>query len=563
VAAFTDPSVRVFLPEGYRDRGAQDVVVHFHGWNTTLASTLASHLYQQHLYASGCNAVLVVPQGPVDAASGDFGKLMTRGGLSRLLTQVMVLLYREGKITHPVRGDVVLTAHSGGYQAVAASLDPGNQGPRVAQVDLFDALYGYDTVFQAFALAGGTLRSNYTEGGGTFDVHQNVATYLSQRGLKPAVEPTQRALRDDAPVLDFAVTTHDGTTRLGGAYGERLRWRLRHSRRGPRIELREVTARPSPGPLPAGSPAATATVRWLAPADEDVTGFVVETSVGGAPWTVAATAAAGASEASIPLSGGARVRVKAVVRGVDPADVLPTDTYRVDAGAAVLVVDGFDRVLDGAFGGLHHDFAAVVGEALGPVASISHRAVLEDGFDLTPWPAVVWLLGDASAADGSLSVAEQTALLDYVEGGGRLVMSGSELAFDLGQTEAGALFLDRGFGAAYLADDAGSRELAGQGALAGLASFVFGGRGAPYAAASPDALAPTGDGIVLLEYGSATAGLDGVSGGDPHPKPRPPAAAAAVGVPGRSALVGFPLELLGSAPERAALITALLAFVGS
>jgi hypothetical protein len=528
---FTDPSVRVFLPEGYRDRGAHDLVVHFHGWNTTVSSTLGSHFYQQHLYASGSNAVLVVPQGPVDAPSGDFGKLMGKGGLSRLLDEVLVLLYREGRITHPVRGDLVITSHSGGYQAVAAALDPTNQAPEVAQIDLFDSLYGYEQSFEGFALGGGLLRSNYTETGGTLDENQAVAAYFVQKGLGPATDPTQRALRDDAPVIDFAATTHDGTTRLGGAYGERLRWKLRHSRRGPRIELREVTA--------AGG---FALARWLAPADEDVTGFVVETSTDGATWTAAAAAAASASEASFPLAAGARVRVKAVVSGVAPSSVLPSDTYRVDPGARVLVVDGFDRVLDGSFGGLQHDFAALVGEAVGPVASISHRAVTEDGFDLTAWPAVVWLLGDESTGDVSLSAAEQTALLDYVNGGGRLLASGSELGFAIGQTPAGAMFLDHCFGATYVADDAGSREVAGQGPLAAVASFSFGGPGAPYAAASPDALAATPGGVVLLEYGSGKA--------------------AAVGRPGKGALVGFPLELSGQGPQLDAVVEALLAFVG-
>jgi hypothetical protein len=536
---FTDPSVRVFLAEGYRDRGAQDMVLHFHGWNTTLASTLATHLYQEHVYASGSNAVLVVPQGPVNAPSSDFGKLMTRGGLARLFTEVLVLLYREGKIAYPVRGDVAITSHSGGYLAVAASLDPTNQGPKIAQVNLFDSLYGYEAIFESFALGGGTLRSNYSESGGTFDQNQGMAAYLGQRGMPAAAAPTQRARRDDAPIVDLAATTHDGTTRLLGAYGEDLRWKLRHSRRGPRIELRQVVA--------AGG---TATARWLAPADEDVTGFVVETSTDGATWATAATVGASASEASFALSGrdggpasGARVRVKATTTGVDPAQALPSDTYRVDAGAKVLVVDGFDRRIDGAFGGLDHDFAAVIGEATGKVASVSHHAVTEDGFDLTAWPAVVWVLGDQSTADVSLSAAEQTALLDYVDGGGHLVMTGSELGYDIGQTPEGAMFLDHCFGAMFVADDAESFEVAGagNGPLREISSFAFGGPGAPYPAISPDVLGATPGGQVLLEYGTGQA--------------------AAVGLPGKGALVGFQLELVGAA-HLGAVARALLSFAG-
>ena len=532
-ASYTDASVRVFLPEGYRDRGAQDLVVHFHGFNATVDATLASHLYQEHLYASGSNAVLVVPQGPVDAPSGDFGKLMKPGGLSRLLTEVLILLYREGKVTHPALGEVALTSHSGGYHAVAVNLDPASLAPAVTQVDLFDSIYGYESTFEAFALGGGTLRSSYTQNGGTLANNQAVAAYLAQKGDPAAITPTQRALGAAPPVIYFAATSHNGSTRLDGAYGEQLRWRLPHARRGPRIELREASAK-----------AGTATVRWLAPADEEVTGFVVERSLDGVTWSVAAKAGAKAGVASFPAppGSGARVRVKAVVTGVADADVLPSDTYRVDAQPGVLVVDGFDRVLDGAFGGLHHDFAALVGEAAGPVASVSHRAVAEDGFDLSPWPAVIWLLGDQSAEDHALTAAEQKALLAYVDGGGHLVMSGSELAWELGQAPSGAAFLAHCFGAAYLADNAGSHAATGQGPLAAITGLTFGGAGAPYACSSPDALAVAAGGTVLLDYGTGKA--------------------AAVGAAGKGALVGFPLELIDSKAYRDAVVKALLAFVG-
>jgi hypothetical protein len=530
-SAYTDPSVRVFLPDGYRDRGAQDVVLHFHGFNATVAETLGSHLFQEHVYASGANAVLVVPQGPVNAASGDFGKLMSPGGLAHLLTEVMILLYREGKVTHPALGALALTSHSGGYQGVAVNLDPANLAPPVAQLDLFDSIYGYESTFEAFALGGGALRSNYTLNGGTLSNNQAVAAYLAQKGEPAATVSTQRTLGGAAPVIYFAASTHDGSTRIDGAYGESLRWKLPHARRGPRIELREASAQ-----------AGMATLRWLAPADEDVTGFVVERSPDGVAWSVAATTGAAASSASFALTGGARVRVKAVVTGVDAADVLPSDTYRVDAQPGVLVVDGFDRLLDGGFGGLHHDFAAVVGEGAGPVASVSHRAITEDGFDLAGWPAVLWLLGDQSTDDHALTAAEQQALLDYVDAGGRLVISGSELGWDIGQTSAGADFLAQAFSAAYVADNSGSHAVAGAGPLAAVTTLTFGGASGPYLCAYPDVLAADTGGTVLLRYGNN--------------KP------AAVGVAGRAAWVGFPLELIDAPADRAAVVNALLTFVG-
>lgn len=530
-SAWVDPSVRVFLPEGYRDRGSHDLVVHFHGFGATVDETLASHFYQEQVWASGSNAVLVVPQGPVNASSGDFGKLMKPGGLARLVEEVIVLLYREGKITSPVLGDLVLTSHSGGYRAVATNLSAATMAPKALQVNLFDSIYDFEATFEGFAIAGGILRSNYTQGGGTLTNNQAVAAALAQQGIAVAETPTQAALRDAPVVIDFTPATHDGSTHVEGAYGERLRWSLTRSRRGPRIELREAI-------VSSGS----AKVRWLSPPDDDLQGFVVERSQDGLAWTKAAEVGPTATTAMFPITAGARVRVRAKVSGLDDAEALASDAYRLDPAPMALVVDGFDRVLDGSFGGLRHDFAAIVGESAGAVATISHRAITEDGFDLTSWPAVLWLLGDESTVDHALTSAEQQALKGYVDAGGRLVMSGSELAWELGQTAAGASFLAQCFGAKYLADNAGSHAVTGAGALASLGATTFAGMGAPYACPYPDALTTTSGGEVLLTYGGGKA--------------------AAVGIAGRGALVGFPLELIDAPTARAALVAALLGFVG-
>jgi hypothetical protein len=529
-SAFTDPSARVFLPEGFRDRGAQDAVVHFHGFNTTLDATLAQHLYQEQVWSSGTNAVLVVPQGPVNAASGDFGKLMSPGGLSRLLTEVLIALYRDEKIAYPVLGALALTSHSGGYRAVATNLDPAAKAPAVTRVNLFDSIYGFESTFESFALAGGLLRSNYTQNGGTLDNNQMVLADLTAKGLAVATEPTQEKLRDAPAVIDLAPSTHDGSTRIEGAFGERLRWAMPHARRGPRIELRAVTA-----------DATTATARWLSPPDEDTTGFVVETSIDGKTWSAVTKAGKDASEASFPISGSISVRVRAEVNGVDDAEVLASDAYQVSVNPNLLVVDGFDRNLDGSFGGLRHDFAAQLGLAAGKVATVSHRAITEDGFDLSSWPAVLWLLGDESTMDRAMSPAEQQAVLDYLAAGGRLVVSGSELAWSLGSSTDGAAFLAEAFGATYVSDASGSYSVMSTGVLTPTLSFTFAGAGAPYKCPYPDVLGVATPGQVLLVYGNGKT--------------------AAVGIPGRAALVGFPLELI-HANQRVTVLGALFGFVG-
>lgn len=526
-SAWTDDSVRVYFPPGYRDIGAQDVVVHFHGFNATLQDTLAAHSYQQHVCASGVNAMLVVPQGPLNAASGDFGKLMHAGGLEALLRQALVLAYREGKIASPALGNVVLTSHSGGYQAVAANL-AGNPFP-VTEALLFDSLYGLLSSYEAFVKSGGRLISNYTSGGGTDTENQSLGATLSGDGIAVASAAHQKDLRDTQAVIDFADTTHGGSTRIDGIYGEALRFGSKHHARGPRIELRQALVQ-----------GGNAHVSWLAPVDESLTGFEVQLSQDGPTWQTAAQAAAGQDSVSFPLPGNARVRILPVVPGLAPADTLPSDTGWMSASPTVLIVDGFDRVLGGSFGGLHHDFAARVGEAAGTAQTISHRAIVEDGFDLSGHPVVIWLLGDESSADMTFSPEEQALLTTYVAAGGRLVVSGSEVGWDLDGLGNGAIFLTSVLGASLDQDDSGSGQASGTGPLAGLGPFVFVGAGKAYVEDYPDSLFPAAGAEVLLQYDNGQA--------------------AAVGRPGKTALIGFPIELLDPA-ALAQLVQALLDYV--
>ena len=524
---FTDASVRLFVPEGHRDVGVEDVVIHFHGHSTTLAGTLADHLYENHLCASGVNALLVVPQGPYLTASGDFGKLMDPGGVEALVRQALVVLYREGRVQSPALGELVLTSHSGGYWAVASNLDPAVNALPVAQIDLFDSVYGFESSFEAFAEAGGVLRSNYTSGGGTLDNNQAMVADLEGAGVSVATDPDHPALVSADPLIYFADTSHSGATRLDGAYGEQLRWRLHHHRRGPRIELRQAVA--SDG---------TAELRWLAPDDAETTGYRIERSDDGAHWDTVAETSPGETSVTLPWLGGGRVRVVPMVPGLAAADTASSNVYRIDEDATVLVVDGFQRVIDGSWGGLWHDFAAVVGEAAGGAATVESAAVSEDGFDLGAFPFVIWLTGDESSADHSLSAADRDAIAAYLAGGGALIVSGSEIGYELGPTGAGADFLASAFGAVYEADDSGSYGVAGL----GVAPFGYGGAGAPYPEDYPDAFVATGSGLVLLDYENGM-----------H---------AAVGIAGRAAIVGFPLELIDDASARAEVVAALLAFVG-
>jgi len=526
--AWTDDRVHVFVPADWRERAAQDVVLHFHGHSTTIDLTVLEHHYREQVYASGVDAILVVPQGPVNAASGDFGKLMQPAGTRALLDEVLIALYRAGVVTRPALGDVILTSHSGGYQAVARNLDPAAPFT-VRQVDLFDSLYGYVATYQDFVERGGLLRSDYTCCGGTDVNNQNLAMTLAGLGITVADAPDRGALRDARAVIYYTAASHTGSTRDEAAYTEALRWGARHGRRGGRAELRSAVAT-----------GGMATVHWLAPRDDDTAGFVVQLSTDGTSWRDAVEVAPDVAEAQLALGDARAVRV---VPRVDDVAVVgqPTNSFAVSDAADVLVVDGFDRVLDGGYGGLANDFAARIGAAAGGAHTASHRAITEDGFDLAPYRLVIWLCGDDSNADHPLTPDERAVLDAYLAGGGHLIISGSELGYDLVDEPGGPGWLSAAAGASYAADDADTTTAAGAGPLAGVASFAFGDANAAYLEDYPDVYAAGGGAQELVRY--STGG------------------AAAVGLAGRAAVVGFPLETIVDDAALGAVVTGLRAFV--
>ena len=147
---YRDATVLVFVPHHFRVVANEvDTVIHFHGHNTTAAESMVQHQLREQFYESKQNAILVMPQGPINASSSDGGKLDKEGGLLAFLTDLRKTLQsraarralRAAHIATRARiGTVCMSAHSGAYAVVARCLAVG--GYDVNEVYLFDALYG-------------------------------------------------------------------------------------------------------------------------------------------------------------------------------------------------------------------------------------------------------------------------------------------------------------------------------------------------------------------------------------------------------------------------------------
>jgi N-acetylmuramoyl-L-alanine amidase len=131
---------------------------------------------------------------------------------------------------------------------------------------------------------------------------------------------------------------------------------------------------------------------------------------------------------------------------------------------------------------------------------------------LAPYRAVDWIAGRESTADETFSTAEQAMVARYLDGGGAIFVSGTEVAWDLGAkgTAADQAFLKDYLKAAYATDDAGtySVEAVPGGIFEGITPFSFDdGTHGTYNAAFPDTVSPQGS-LSALQY----AGGKGIAG---------------------------------------------------
>jgi len=146
---YNDSTVGIFKPPGYVDRESVDYLVHFHGWNNNVRHVFERYNLAAQVTGSGLNAILVVPQGPLDAPDSGDGKLeLDPGGFARFIGDVATYLRQAGVSSSERVGRIVLTAHSGGYGGAGGVLTVGRMNDRITDVILFDAAYGY---FDAFA----------------------------------------------------------------------------------------------------------------------------------------------------------------------------------------------------------------------------------------------------------------------------------------------------------------------------------------------------------------------------------------------------------------------------
>lgn len=257
--------------------------------------------------------------------------------------------------------------------------------------------------------------------------------------------------------------------------------------------------------------------------------------------------------------------------------------------ARILIVNGFDRFeralaprqiagpgIGGPNGGtatfdrllprLMNSFDYVVqhGQAVTrcgvPFDSCQNEAILTGQVALSNYPAVLWALGEESTVDETFSNAEQNRVTAFLNGGGRLFLSGSEIAWDLGRA-SGPTAADRSFLQNQLHASLGgdTNDDAGAYSFAPVPGGIFNGDPSGrfdngsvgiYDVRFPDVLTPVGPNAqAALNYTGGLPGAAAVQHADP-----------ATG--SKLVYLGFPFETITNAVLREGLMFDVLSFFG-
>ncbi len=270
-------------------------------------------------------------------------------------------------------------------------------------------------------------------------------------------------------------------------------------------------------------------VSWDAAAA--ASGYVVEESTDGLSFSGVGMTVTGTTWTTTPLPHGALrgYRVRATNAS---GQSLPTEVVVGRTGptgrADVLLVQGFDRLEKNVKEpDNRRNYLARFLDAIGRIAdysvaidSASNEALATNRVPIQNYRAVVFALGEESTADETFSLTEQNLVRAYLQIGGRVFVSGAEIAWDLDQQGSAT---DRAFyrtwlAASYVNDDANVYRAgpAAGSAFAGLPDLTFdNGTAGTYDVNYPDSLAPSGTGAknsLLYRGTSFVAATEQVNG---------------------------------------------------
>jgi hypothetical protein len=274
------------------------------------------------------------------------------------------------------------------------------------------------------------------------------------------------------------------------------------------------------------------------------TGFVVYASTGGRGFD-GGTAVAGGGTGSVTLTGldpNEQYYFKVVARntGGESPDSEVVAALPNGSTSRVLIVNGFDRndrtiVAKEPFAGgssladrvrprliNSFDYAVQMAEAIGAGAqaislpapridTAPNELVANGAVSLADYDAVFWILGEESTANDTFDANEQSRVTTYLNAGGKLFVSGSEIGWDLDAQSGGAAFYNNTLRADYVSDDANTYNAIGAaGSIFAGVNLSFDNGVRFYNVDFPDVIAPLGGSLSAMLYVGGSGGTAGV-----------------------------------------------------
>jgi len=240
-----------------------------------------------------------------------------------------------------------------------------------------------------------------------------------------------------------------------------------------------------------------------------------------------------------------------VVNGFDRFDrqLCPTRYFGANISGSVTMVrprqvNSFDYVVQ------HGQALAAAGREFD---ACSHVAVASNTVPLTNYHAAYWILGEESTTNETFSSAEQTLVQGFLTNGGRLLVSGAELAWDLDYlgSSGDRAFLTNVLRASYAADSGGTNVVTGRSGTIfdGLGAVQFdNGAGDTYRVEYPDVFRSQAGSVTAMVYGASASGSLG--------------AAIQFSNAWRVVVLGFPFETIMDASQRTNVMKRVADFFG-
>jgi hypothetical protein len=210
---YSDNSVIIIVPKNWVASKNPDLIFWFHGWRNNIDSSLSHFRLGEQFVDSKRNAILVFAETAKNSPDSYAGKLEQPGIFSKLVADIFNLLENRNLILPgAIPRNIVLAGHSGAYRVMAKIIENG--GLLISEVQLFDALYAEEDIFENWILSSGNHRfiNIYTNHGGTAENSVAMMERLKVRVplvFAEEVDMNSKRLKDDRVFFIHSLHEHN------------------------------------------------------------------------------------------------------------------------------------------------------------------------------------------------------------------------------------------------------------------------------------------------------------------------------------------------------------------